>query len=124
MKMKSILYVGVFLFAFSLCYAESNVNSHAFPEVGKRYQIEFVSVQQIGSEMAQNGVSLPSGIAIKVLARGEHEWCLVEYLRMIGTDKKTQKPICVKEQYWLNFGVLISAREVEPTREDGVIIKP
>jgi hypothetical protein len=131
MNIKSILHVIVFLFAVSFCNAQSNVSSQVFPEVGKTYKIQFASggesdLVQLGVPPGQTSFEPYSGCEIKVIARREHEWCLVEYLSFTGRfDEKTKHPTFRKYQYWLNFGVLVLAQEIpELENKDRIIINP
>lgn len=112
MKTKSILLAAVSFSAACLCLAETSEARRVFPEVGKEYKIEYIADQTVGSAMVQTGVSVYSSSTVKVLARGEHQWCLVERVLYFGMDKTTHQRVMHKERLWLNFAQLIDAKEV------------
>ena len=124
--MRTKIYICSILILASavLCSAQSAIDSR-FPEVGKSFQVEFITQSVVGEKFVQYGVSIPNGSIVKVVAHTNGPWCLVEHLRRIGVDEKTKKMRFKKEQVWLNFGNLIVVREAtkEQVEVQDVIIE-
>lgn len=77
-----------------------------FPEVGKSYRIEFPSAENLRFLSGAHG---GGGKTVKIVARAEHGWCLVEYRFVEGRDAATMQPIIKNKTVWLNFNHVLLA---------------
>lgn len=122
MTTKILLCLVVLLAGTALCSAGPCRAVRPFPEVGKSYSVEIASAGAVGNAIAQDGESLRSRDTVKIIAKGEHEWCLVECFRFVRVDEKTKKPEFSITKFWLNFGTLTLAREMPADWGHGIIV--
>jgi hypothetical protein len=84
-----------------------------FPQLGKTYLVEFVAPTE--RQMPPNA-AFSSGSVVKVVARARGGWCEVEYQGSMW-DEHSKKYAVVTIRTWLNFDVLLTAKEVDEQRK-------
>ena len=106
--MKTRIPLLIVFLACTLATSRALAHEADFPQVGHKYEIEFVAPREPGH--------LNSGWVVKVVARARGGWCQVEY-EYSGFDEKSKKPTKITEKVWLNFDLLLTAKDVDESRK-------
>ena len=90
-----------------------------FPRIGASYQLTF--------DKSPEGQAWPN--EVKIIAKGDGQWYLVEYERTVYPRRRLQKPdseptatseptpsptpVITTHRQWINFAVIVAANEVK-----------
>jgi hypothetical protein len=111
--MKTYIHVLLFVIVCVLAKPCAYAEAPDFPQIGQTYLVEFVAPTE--RQMPPNA-AFSSGSVVKVVARARGGWCEVEYQRA-AWDEHTKKYTVITVRTWLNFDVLLAAKQVDEQRK-------